>query len=70
MQVEVFTELQAAIGVRQGQGALDVVSHSFTGSVGKVVQRQNDHMVTDAHTAIFAAVAHKCLAHWFTTSWF
>ena len=44
MQGQVFTELQAAVGVGQGQGALDVVGHGLAGGVGKVVQGQNDHI--------------------------
>ena len=70
MQVKIFAKLQAAIGVRQGQGALDVVAYCFAGGVGQVVQGQDNNMVADAHAAIFAAIAHKCLLHRITTSWF
>ena len=70
VQVEVFTELQAAVSMGQGHGSLDVVCHSLAGGVGKVIQGQNDHMVANTHTSVFAAVAHKCLVHRFTTFWF
>ena len=70
MQVQVFAELQAAVGVGQGQGALDVVGHGLAGGVGKVVQGQDEHMITDAYPAIVAAIAHKSLLHRITTSWF
>jgi len=69
-QVKIFAKLQAAIGVRQGQGALDVVAHCFAGGVGQVVQGQDNNMVADTYAAIFAAIAHKSLLHRITTSWF
>ena len=63
IQVQIVTELQAAIGMRQGHGALDVVRHRFASGVGQVVQGQDDNMVTNAHTAIFTTVSEKFSLH-------
>ena len=70
VQVKVFAELQPAIGVGQGQGALHVVAHGLAGGVGKVVQRQDNDVIANAYPAVIAAIAHKSLLHWITTSWF
>ena len=68
VQLQVFTELQAPIVVRQGQAALDVVRHLLAGGIGKVVQGQDDHVIADADPAVLAAVAEKCLRAHLTTS--
>jgi hypothetical protein len=57
VQVKVRTELQAAVRVRNCHGALDGNSNGFSSGVGQVIQRQNDHMVTDADAAVIAAIA-------------
>src|SRR5438105_9610206 len=54
VQFQILAELQPAIGMRQRQGALDVVAHSLAGGVGEVVKRKNDHVITDAYAAILA----------------
>ena len=59
MQIQIGAELQAAIGVRNGQRAFDVVRDRFAGSVGKIVNRQDDDVVAHTHAAIFAAPAFK-----------
>jgi hypothetical protein len=60
MQIEILAELQPAIGMRQGHGALDVVADRFAGGVGNVVKRQNDDMIADADAAVFAPVGMNC----------
>ena len=57
VQVEVFAELQAAIGVRQRHRALDVVGHRLAGGVGEIVQRQDDDVVAHADPAILTPPA-------------
>ena len=52
MQVEIGAELQPAIGVRQGQRALDVVGHRLAGRVGNIVERQDNHVVAHADPAV------------------
>ena len=59
VQLQIFAELQPAIMMRQGQGALNVIGDRFTGGVGKIVQRQNYHMVAYANPAVLAAVSKK-----------
>ena len=63
IQVQIVTELQAAIGMRQGHGALNIVRYRFASGVGQVVQGQDDNMVTNAHTAIFTTVSEKFSLH-------
>ena len=55
MQVQVLAELQAAIGVRNDQRALDVVRHRLAGGVRNVVDRQDQDVVADADAAVLAA---------------
>ncbi len=63
MQIKILAELQPAIGVRQGHGALDVVANRFAGGIGNVVKRQDDDMVADTDTAVFAPVGmDRCVA--------
>jgi hypothetical protein len=59
VQVQVGAELQAAIGVRDGQRALDVVGDGLGRGVGQVVQRQDDDVVAHAHAAVLAPVAEE-----------
>ena len=62
MQFEIFAELQPAIGMRQRQGALDIVAHSLTGGVGEVVEGKNDHVIADACAAVLAAKTVKIVS--------
>src|SRR5690606_12206882 len=48
---------QAAVGVRQGHGALDVVGDGFGGCVGDVIHGQDDDVVAHAYAPIIAAVS-------------
>jgi hypothetical protein len=57
MQIKVLAELQAAIGMRDRQRALDVVGHRLAGGVGDVVHGQDEHVVAHAHAAVLAPVA-------------
>src|SRR5690606_7159593 len=59
MQLQVFTELQAAVRVRQRQGALDIVGNGFGGGVRDIVDGKNDDVVTHTDPTIVAAVAHE-----------
>ena len=57
MQVEVGAELQAAVGMRDGQRALDVVGDRLAGGVRQVVERQDDDVVAHADPAVLAPPA-------------
>jgi hypothetical protein len=57
MQLEVLAELQAAIGMRDRQRALDVVGHRLAGGVGDVVHGQDEDVVAHADAAVLAPVA-------------
>ena len=57
MELEVLAELQPAIGVRQGERALDVVRDRLAGGVGEVVEGQDDDVVAHADAAVLAPVA-------------
>jgi hypothetical protein len=57
VEVEVLAELEAAVGVRQRQRALDVVRHRLAGGVGEIVEGQDDDVVAHADAAVLAAVA-------------
>ena len=56
-QFEIFAELQTAISVRQSHRAFDQASDAFSGSIGNIVDRQNDDVVANAETAIRALEA-------------
>ena len=58
-QIEVGAELQPAIGVRNGERALDLVGDQLAGGVGNIVERQNDHVIAHADAAVFAPPAHE-----------
>src|SRR6266704_1154170 len=62
MEFEVFSKLQPAIGMRQGQSPFDIVRHSFGGGVGEVVEGQNDHVIADAYAAVLAAKTVKVVS--------
>src|SRR3546814_13756738 len=57
MQVGGGAELQPAVGVRDGEAALDVVGDRLAGGVRQIVERQDDDVVADAAAAVLAAVA-------------
>src|SRR5262249_44298181 len=59
MELEVLAELQPAIGMRQGQGALDVVGDGLAGGVGEIVERQDDDGIAHAHPAVLTAIPHE-----------
>jgi hypothetical protein len=59
VQIQISTELQPAIRMRNRQRALDVVRHRFGGSVGQVIERQDDDVVAHADAAVLAAVAEE-----------
>src|SRR5690606_17616204 len=59
MQFQVFAELQAAVGMRQGHRALDVVGDGFGGRVGNVVDRQDDDVVAHTDASVVAAIPHE-----------
>ena len=56
VQVEVGAELQPAVGMRQGHGALDVVRDGFGRGIGEVVKRQDDDMIAHADASVFPPV--------------
>ena len=57
VQLQVGAELQAAVGMRDGERALDVVRDGLGGGVGQVVHRQDDDVVAHADAAVLALVA-------------
>ena len=57
MQVQIGSELQPSVGVGNGERTLDVVGNGLAGSVGEIVERQDDDVVAYADTAVFPAVA-------------
>ncbi len=59
MELEILAELEPAIGVRQGHGALDEVGHRLAGGVREVVEGQQDDVVAHADAAVLAAPAHE-----------
>ncbi len=59
VEVKVGTELQTAVRMLDGNGAADVISNGVASGLGKVVQGQNQHMITNAHAAVVAAITEK-----------
>ena len=62
VQLEIFPELETAVGVRQRQSALDVVAHGLARGVGEIVERKNDDVIADAYPAIFPPKAVEIVA--------
>src|SRR5262249_28277013 len=60
-RVEVFAELQSAIGVRQLHGALDFVGHRLARRIGKVVEWQDDHVIALPDAAVLAPPAEEAV---------
>jgi hypothetical protein len=63
VQVEVGAELQAPVGVRDRERALDVVRDRFGGGVGQVVDREDDDVVADADAAVLPPISPDVLFH-------
>ena len=57
MQIEVGAELQAAVGVRDRQRALDVVGDRLAGRIREIVERQDDDMIAHADALVLAPPA-------------
>jgi hypothetical protein len=56
VKLEVGAELQAAIRMGNGDRPLDVVRDRLGRGVGKVIDRQDDHVVANAHASVLAAI--------------
>ena len=56
-QVEVGAELQAAVSVRQRQGALDIVGDRLARGVRQIVERQDRHVIANADPPVLAPPA-------------
>ncbi len=54
MQFEVLAELQPAVGMGNRQGAPDIVGNRLASGVGKIVQRQDNHVIAYPDAAVFA----------------
>jgi len=63
VQVEVGSELQPPIRMRDRQHALDIVRDRFGRGIGQVVDGQHDHVVAHTDTAILAAVSPETFLH-------
>jgi hypothetical protein len=57
MELKILAELQASVGVREGERSLDVVRHRLAGGVREVVQGQDDDVVAHADAAVLTAIA-------------
>ena len=69
VQIQILSELQSAVGMRQRHGRGDIVGDGFTGRVREVIDREDDDMIANAHASILAAISLKrCIAevlrHW------
>ena len=63
MQVEVGAELQPAVRMGNRQRSLDVMGDRLGGCVGKIIDRQDDHVIAHADTAVLASITVECLRH-------
>ena len=59
-QFEICPELKPSITVGDGQGPKYIPAHCFSRSIGNVIHRKNDDVVTDSNPAIFPPVTHEC----------
>src|SRR5690606_16110389 len=57
VQIEVGTELQPPVRVRQRERALDVVLHRLAGGIGQIVDGQDHHVVAHADAPVFPTIA-------------
>src|SRR6266516_950146 len=60
MQLEIRTELQPPVGMRNCERSLDVVRHRFTGGVGEIVDGQDKDVVSYADATAVAFVSPEC----------
>jgi hypothetical protein len=60
VQFEVGAELQPAVGVLYGDGALDVVLDGLDGGVRDVVDGEDQDVVADSDSSVLTDVAHEC----------
>src|SRR5262249_20204066 len=51
-QLKILAELQSAISVRQSHGPLYERGHAFSGGIGNVIDRQDNHVIANTKTAI------------------
>src|SRR6185437_958893 len=58
-RLEVLAELQAPVGVRDRERALDVVGDRLAGRVGEVVERQDEDVIAHADAAVLPAPARE-----------
>ncbi len=72
MQLQICAKLKPPIGMRDCQSSLDVVGNSLTGCIRDVINRQNEHVVSDADAIVLAAPCHDFrvleFAHLVTTA--
>ena len=68
-ELEVFAELQTAVGVRQSERSLDVVRHRLARRIGQIVERQDDDMIANADTSVLAPIPVEVVASHVTTFW-
>ncbi len=68
-QLEILTELQPTVGMGERQRALDVVRHRLARGIRKVIERENDYMITNADAPVFASVSIEFVASHVTTFW-
>ena len=57
MQVEILAELQATIGMGNGENALDIAGNRLASRVREIIERQHQHVVAHADTAVLAPPA-------------
>jgi len=46
-ELQVFSELEPSVGMRERQRPFDIVCHGLACGVGKIIQREDDHVVPD-----------------------
>ena len=55
-QLQILTELQPSVGVRQSERAFDIVLHRLDCRIRQIVKRQDHEMIPDPHSAVLTAV--------------
>jgi hypothetical protein len=63
MQVEVGTELQPPVRMGNRQRPLDVMDDRLGRRVGKIGDRQDDHVIAHADAAVLASITVERLRH-------
>src|SRR5207302_516769 len=56
MKLEVFTELQASIWMRQRHRTLNMAGDSLASGVRQIVQRKNDNIIAAADAAVLSLI--------------